>query len=1285
MRLTILTAVACALAAPASGLVLHPDDDPGVPEAQRPSDDVMPGLSPPDANYQWSCVVANPNYIITAAHYDPIPVGWRVRLSDSTYYVLEQTELANADIQVLRIGTQEGQPADMTDWIEPYDGHDELGQVHVMGGRGLGRGSDILGGPNDDIVCGYEGQGYSIRWGQNALDDRKKTGSMDLCADFDGYGDNGAVVDYEAALVHVDSGGGWFIQDEGDWRVAGLSQWVGMSAYHAYFRDVETGEPAPEEMGAEWISPFVEDIIAAAEQMAADEADPGAWAWQTKTTAPATPDTLWQGTEDSDWFNANNWSAGVPMPSTVAGIDQGPAPLIASGTAAANDLQVGLDSVATVHQTGGSNAVTGFLYLGLNAGSHGEYLLEGGTLSADEQYVGYRSTGSVKHSGGTNTVAGSLILGKHIGSSGAYELSGAASQVTAEQIVVGSEGQGNFVQDGGTVSAGIGILVGSGPTSNATYVLESGDVTVQTLAVGNYGTGHFYQMAGQVDLGGDLSLGLSEGGDGTYALYSGGLTADGLFVGSSGAGRFVRYGGSLTLDQVFVGSLAGATFEHHAGDLSVTALEVTNCGTVDFQDGNLTVQTLDLSGTGASFVQQAGTVTAASTHVGSSLTLGRECLYSMQSGEFTAPSIDVWSDFAQSGGQSTVDVLDLQGGLYTLTGGTLTASKEVDSKAYEWTNGMNTPGLDFDGGAGTFSVTGLATLEEATVTNASSAVLNVAADSLVVFPNGFDASTEFGTVNNQGIIHQAGSTLAIAAGESVVYVGDGNSIQDRLECEGTVDASQSEGLDLDAGVSVWGNGSVDLGSGVAYATDETSAISGGQLTAAELQVGNNAGTATFTQTGGTITGSVAAGLWSSTPEDALYGLYIMQDGQIAGDADDYVWSDADSTIEQSGGSINTGVVAAGGTYEFSGGSIVAGTVWSACNSSPWYETFGTFTWTDGSLTATEKVLVEGGIFEWVTTNTMDTPELTLQDGGSLVMARNFNIDDLVNGASSLFEGGGAAVSLAAGTLEVRGVQAYQQYQTLEVNKLRITEGGSVSMYINPTVIAQEVEVRSGDWWIDCGTYDIGTLTLGPESGDNAYLVTYDGAIDVDNFTVGQGGSLEVSTSDEIVINNAFTLADGAELDGGARLRVKGGDFVNESTDDTAVAGLAALELVFEGTGNTFEVASENVWPKATPWTDDFAMETLHLVSNAEVDLADLCDNQLDGSLDNEAVYVTDLILDSGSTLNLNGLWLYYDSANSVINGTIVGNTYDHVPEPATLALLAMGGLAVICRKSRGRG
>lgn len=517
----------------------------------------------------------------------------------------------------------------------------------------------------------------------------------------------------------------------------------------------------------------------------------------------------------------------------------------------------------------------------------------------------------------------------------------------------------------------------------------------------------------------------------------------------------------------------------------------------------------------------------------------------------------------------------------------------------------------------------------------------------------------------------------------MVYAGDGNSIQDRLECEGSVDASQSDGLNLDAGVFVSGAGSVHLGAGNAVVADATSGISGGQLTAHKLEVRNSDGTATFTQTGGTVSATVDIGRWSQDPSTALYGNYDLQDGQIS--TYGYVWADIGSTFEQSGGSVTASSVSVPGAYLLTGGSVTAGTIQP--RSLPWTVESGTFTWTGGELTATEEVLVDGGTFEWVTTNTMDTPELALSADGTLVMARSFNMDDLATGASSLFTQGNGAVSLADGTLEIRGVHAYQQYETIEVGKVLVTEGASLATYIQPTLIAGEVVIRSGDWYFDGGTLDAGTVIVGPEADDNAGFTVYDGNIDIDNLTVGPGGYFESVTNTAIVVNDAFTLLDGSQFASAAdaAVHVKGGTLNNQSTDDSAVAGLAALELVFEGTGNTFEVASEDVWPKATPWTDDFAIKTLHLVADAEVDLVDLFDNQLDGSLTNEAVYVTNLILDTGSVLNLNDLWLYYDSANSVINGTIVGDTYAHVPEPATLVLLAMGGLAVVCHKSRGRG
>ena len=74
-------------------------------------------------------------------------------------------------------------------------------------------------------------------------------------------------------------------------------------------------------------------------------------------------------------------------------------------------------------QTGGTNSVGNYLYLGNNAGSSGAFNLGGGQLSAVYDYVGSSGTGSFTQSGGTNNLY-YLYVGANSASSGTYNLLG---------------------------------------------------------------------------------------------------------------------------------------------------------------------------------------------------------------------------------------------------------------------------------------------------------------------------------------------------------------------------------------------------------------------------------------------------------------------------------------------------------------------------------------------------------------------------------------------------------------------------------------------------------------------------------------------------------------------------------------------------------------------------------------------------------------------------------------------------------------------------------------------
>ena len=80
----------------------------------------------------------------------------------------------------------------------------------------------------------------------------------------------------------------------------------------------------------------------------------------------------------------------------------------------------GLTMIGTGNLTlSGMNALGGNLIV-----DGGTLQVPGGELAASNQYIGYSGTGSFTQSGGTNSVSGTLYVGNNAGSSGSYALSG---------------------------------------------------------------------------------------------------------------------------------------------------------------------------------------------------------------------------------------------------------------------------------------------------------------------------------------------------------------------------------------------------------------------------------------------------------------------------------------------------------------------------------------------------------------------------------------------------------------------------------------------------------------------------------------------------------------------------------------------------------------------------------------------------------------------------------------------------------------------------------------------
>ena len=239
----------------------------------------------------------------------------------------------------------------------------------------------------------------------------------------------------------------------------------------------------------------------------------------------------------------------------------------------------------------------------------------------------------------------------------------------------------------------------------------------------------------------------------------------------------------------------------------------------------------------------------------------------------------------------------------------------------------------------------------------------------------------------------------------------------------------------------------------------------------------------------------------------------------------------------------------------------------------------------------------------------------------------------------------------------------------------------------------------------------GTGTFNQSGGTNAVEMLYiggglydgfgtynmgGGLLEAQDITVSSAGIFNVTSSEAaILISRGMGLMAGAVFSAvpGTTIHMTESYFYNGSTDETALAGLANLNLIFEGcnevVSNHVEIAGWDFGADPFGFTDNFVLGGLTLggADAAYLRLVNDVDNGNRGGVggDAEALYVKKLVINEGSTLNLNGYNLYtLDYTN--LGGTILDGSVVVVPEPATLALIAPAliGFAGIAFRRMGR-
>lgn len=213
-----------------------------------------------------------------------------------------------------------------------------------------------------------------------------------------------------------------------------------------------------------------------------------------------------------------------------------------------------------------------------------------------------------------------------------------------------------------------------------------------------------------------------------------------------------------------------------------------------------------------------------------------------------------------------------------------------------------------------------------------------------------------------------------------------------------------------------------------------------------------------------------------------------------------------------------------------------------------------------------------------------------------------------------------------------------------------------------------------------GTHTVtGSILIGGAAGGSGTYSISGGSLVAPRIYVGSdiaafridnaAASVTISEKLEFRSNSTFSAVPGSAI------FMTGADLLNSRTDANSLAGIANVELIFEGGGasvDTFEAAGKDFGPTLTGYNKNFALGTLTLGDSSigRIQLVNASDNQ-PAWTGSEVLYVNDLNIGPGSYLDLNGFNLYYRNASIDPTATIVlngGQLLQAVSVPVTLTV-----------------
>jgi T5SS/PEP-CTERM-associated repeat protein len=319
---------------------------------------------------------------------------------------------------------------------------------------------------------------------------------------------------------------------------------------------------------------------------------------------PSRAQTAWTD-GDGDWFNAANWSNGVPTASIDAQLNNNPSSIanITVAGAAANELTLG-------SATGTNGAV--------------KISLAGTLTTVAALNVGLSGNGTLTVSAGGTLAAGNYTyVGNEASSTGTFTISDEGSTMSnGADVIVGATGHGTMSITGGADVSTVGVAVGPGIGSVGILTVDGVGSTLtasQSVRLGYGGTGTLNITNGGAVACQDADLGLSEAngvgtvnvdGAGSAWSYSGLMIVGGL----GGTGTInVTNGGTVSAGNSADSTVIGGNVESATGAVTIDGADSSWVNIQDFTIGRI--------GAGTLTIKNGGAVTAGSTIVSGTGTL----------------------------------------------------------------------------------------------------------------------------------------------------------------------------------------------------------------------------------------------------------------------------------------------------------------------------------------------------------------------------------------------------------------------------------------------------------------------------------------------------------------------------------------------------------------------------------------------------------------------------------------------------------------------------------------